>query len=121
MQQLVTDIRSAGYTNPLIFNKWNQPWIIIKDSLNMTFQGYHFYFNSWSVKGALDQMATALKKGIKLICTEVGGDYREYKYFTADTVKKLGDYLSEARKIGVGGIVWLNRLYESKNINTYRQ
>ena len=78
MQGLVTEIRAAGYTNPIVVDKWNQAWTVINDPLDNTYQGYHFYFNSWSVSGAISQMQTAQSKGIKIINTEIGADYNEY-------------------------------------------
>lgn len=36
MQALVDEIRQAGYTNPLLVNKWNQPWTAINDPLANT-------------------------------------------------------------------------------------
>jgi len=65
MQDLVDQIRDAGYTNPIVANKWNQPWTIIDDPLDNTYQGYHFYFKSWSVSAAISQMERAMSKDIK--------------------------------------------------------
>jgi hypothetical protein len=108
MQQLVDDIRGAGYANPIVVDKWNQPWTVIDDPLDNTFQGYHFYFNSWSVSGAMSQMNTALSKGIKIINTEVGADFNEYNSFTASTVKELNDFLAQCASLGIGNTVWMN-------------
>jgi hypothetical protein len=108
MQQLVTEIRAAGYTNPIVVDKWNQPWTIIKDQLNNIYQGYHFYFNSWSVSGAMSQMKTALSKGIKIINTEVGADYNEYSSFTTATVDELNTFMAQSASLGVGNTVWMN-------------
>ena len=108
MQSLVNEIRSAGYTNPIVANKWDQPWTVINDPLNNTYQGYHYYFNSWSPSGAISNIKTALSKGIKLINTEIGADYREYSYFTSSTVAELSSFLSQCSSLGVGNTVWMN-------------
>ncbi len=108
MQSLVTEIRAAGYTNPLLCDKWNQAWTAINDPLDNTYQGYHFYFNSWSPSGAISQMQTAQSKGIKLINTEIGADYNEYKSFTTSTVGELNTFLSQCASMGVGNTVWMN-------------
>ncbi|MCL5877803.1 MAG: glycoside hydrolase family 5 protein [Candidatus Bathyarchaeota archaeon] len=108
MQSLVDEIRAAGYTNPLIVDKWNQAWTVIDDPLDNTYQGYHFYFNSWSPSGALSQMQTAQSKGIKLINTEVGADFNEYNSFTSATVSELNEFLSQTASMGIGNTVWMN-------------
>jgi len=126
MQSLVTEIRNAGYTNPIVANKWDQPWTVIEDPLNNTYQGYHFYFNSWSVSGAMSQINTARSKGIKLISTEIGADYREHSYFTSSTVAELNSYLSQCSSLGAGNTVWMNEnldnwpRYEELNISIPR-
>jgi hypothetical protein len=108
MQTLIDDVRAAGYTNPLLANKWNQPWTALDDPLNSTYQGYHFYFNSWSLKGATDQMTTARAKGIKLINTEVGADYNEASSFTRDTVEELNEFMEWCAERDIGNCVWMN-------------
>ena len=108
MQQLVNEIRDAGYTNPIVVNKWNQPWTIINDPLDNTYQGYHYYFNSWSVSGAMSQINTALSKNIKLINTEVGASYNEGRDFTTETVNELVNFLQQCNELGVGNTIWMN-------------
>jgi hypothetical protein len=108
MQSLVNEIRAAGYTNPILVNKWNQAWTKINDPLDNTYQGYHFYFNSWSPSGAISQMNTALSKGIKIINTEVGADYREKSYFTTSTVGELETFMTQCASRGIGNTVWMN-------------
>jgi hypothetical protein len=108
MQSLVDDIRAAGYTNPIVISKWTQYWTTIHDPLDNTYQGYHFYFNTWSPSGAMNQIHIALAKGIKLLNTEVGADYRESRYFTWSTVHELNTFLSECADLGVGNCVWMN-------------
>ena len=114
MQGLVDKIRAAGYSNPVVVNKWNQPWTKIDDPLDNTYQGYHFYFNSWSLNGAMRQINTALSRGIKIINTEVGADYNEYRQFDSSEVQELSSFLSQCEELGVGNTVWLN-----ENLNNW--
>jgi hypothetical protein len=108
MQQLVNDIRAAGFTNPIVVNKRAQPWAVLNDPLNNTYQGYHFYFDFWSVSGAISQMKIALHMGIKILNTEAGADSRESSYFTVDTVNELNSFLNQSRSLGVASCVWMN-------------
>ena len=114
MQSLVDEIRDAGYTNPVVVNKWNQPWTVINDPIDNTYQGYHYYFNTWSPAGAIQQIRIALSRGIKLINTEVGADYREHNYFTEDAVDELNAFMAECASLGVGNAVWMN-----ENLNNW--
>ena len=108
MQSLVNDIRDAGYTNPIVANKWSQSWRFIEDPLNSVYQGYHYYFNSWSVSSAVSQVRSALSKGIKLINTEIGADYNEARYFSSTEVNELNSFVSQCANLGVGNAVWMN-------------
>ncbi len=108
MQQLVNDIRSAGYTNPIVVDKWNQPWTVINDPLDNTYQGYHYYFNSWSPGGAMSQMNSALSRGIKIINTEIGADFNEYNSYTSATVDELNTFMAQCANLGIGNTVWMN-------------
>jgi hypothetical protein len=119
MQDLVNQIRSAGYTNPILANKWNQQWTAINDPLDNTYQGYHFYFNSWSVSGARSQMETALSKGLKIINTEMGADFNEYKSFTTQTVQELNEFLVWSKDNEIGNTVWMNE--NLNNWQTYQE
>jgi hypothetical protein len=116
MQDLVDSIRDAGYTNPIVVNKWNQAWTVINDPLDNTYQGYHFYFNSWSVSGATSQMNNALSKGIKIINTEMGADYNEYNSFTTATVEETNEFLAWCTDHGIGNTVWMN-----ENLNNWQR
>jgi uncharacterized repeat protein (TIGR02543 family) len=107
MQELVDEIREAGYTNPIVVNKWDQRWTKINDPLENTFQGYHFYFNYWSVAGAISQMEIALSRDIKIINTEIGADSREKRYFTEETVDELNTFMNQSANLGVGNCVWM--------------
>ena len=119
MQQLTTNIRNSGYTNPILFNKWNQPWTKTNDPIDNTYQGYHFYFNSWSVSGAMQQITIAQSKQIKLINTEIGADYREHSYFTEATVQELNNFLAECAEKNVGNTIWMNENLD--NWPTYQE
>lgn len=116
MQNLVDSIREAGYTNPIVVNKWNQPWTVINDPLDNTYQGYHFYFNSWSVSGAISQMNNALSRGIKIINTEIGADFNEYNSFTTETVEELNEFIVWCSDQGMGNTVWMN-----ENLNNWQR
>lgn len=111
MQTLVTEIRAAGYTNTIVVNKWSRPWAVIRDSLNRTYQGYHYYFNAggWTASGAILDIKRALSMGIKIIDTESGADSREYSYFTTANVYQLSSFLSQSASLGVGNCVWMNQ------------
>ena len=119
MQSLVNEVRAAGYTNPILFDKWNQAWTLVNDPLGNTYQGYHYYFNSWSTSGAISQMQTAQSKGIKLINTEVGADYNEYSSYTTSTVSELSQFLSQCASMGIGNTVWMNE--NLNNMPRYQQ
>ncbi|MDQ1280366.1 MAG: hypothetical protein QG670_1629, partial [Thermoproteota archaeon] len=107
MQQLVTEIRNAGYTNPIVINKFSQQWTVVNDPLKNTYQSYHYYFNSWSVSGAISNVKTALAKGIKLVNTEIGAGY-EIEDYTASTVAELNQFMEQCVSLGVGNTVWIN-------------
>lgn len=114
MQSLVTEIRQACYTNPIVVNKWNQPWTVINDPLDATYQGYHYYFNTWSPSGAISQMQTALSKGIQIINTEIGANYNEASSFTSSTVSEVNSFLSQCAAMGIGNTIWMN-----ENLNNW--
>jgi len=97
-------------------NKWNQPWTVINDTANNNFQGYHFYFNSWSVSGATSQMETALSKGISIINTEIGADFNEYNSFTTETVEELNEFIAWCNDHRIGNTVWMN-----ENLNNWQR
>jgi hypothetical protein len=117
MQSLVQVVRDAGFTNPLVVNKYSQPWKVVEDPMNMTFQSYHYYFNTWSLSGAISNVKTALSMGIKLINTEIGASYNEYDHFSSPTVTELNSFLAQCASLGVGNIVWMN--YNGEYSNNY--
>ena len=124
MQSLVTEIRSAGYTNPLVMNKWDQAWTKIDDELNNTYQGKHFYFNSWEPAGAISNLQIALKLGIKLINTEVGASSDEYRLFNQANVDELKLFIAQTQALivdnfTVTNLIWMNN--DSDNWQGYRQ
>jgi hypothetical protein len=109
IQALIDEIRNAGYTNPIVTNKLNTEWLKFSDPLNNTFQGTHFYFNTWSPASAMTQMKIASSIGIKKILnTEVGASYKEYKYYTQANVDALESFLSQSHALGIGNCIWMN-------------
>jgi hypothetical protein len=96
-------------------NKFSQPWSVINDPLKNTYQSYHYYFNSWSVSYAISNAKLALSKGIKLINTEIGADYRENNYFSSSTVSELKSFLVQCASLGIGNLVWMNYNGDSSN------
>ena len=53
-------------------------------------------------------MNTALSRGIKIISTEVGADFNEYRSFTSSTVGELNQFLTWCKEHGIGNTVWMN-------------
>jgi len=108
MQALITAIREAGYTNMIVVNKWNTAWHKFTDPLDNTYQGYHYYFNSWSVDGAMNQMEMAASRGIKVINTEIGASYNEYRDYTQSTVDETEAFIAQCTALGAGNLLWQN-------------
>lgn len=109
IQLLINEIRNAGYTNPIVANKYDTAWYKFNDPLNNTFQGMHFYFNTWSSHGALKQMESAQSIGIdKIINTEVGASSDEYQDFSFINVNELKGFLSQCITLGVQNCLWMN-------------
>lgn len=119
MQTLITAVRTAGYTHNIVFNKWNQSWsdMVMVDAQNKTYCGYHYYFNSWSVDGAITQMNTALGLGIKLFNTEIGADYNEASAFSSSEVQEVNDFMDWCYDQEIGNTVWMR--YGLQNNATY--
>jgi hypothetical protein len=113
MQGLIDDIRNAGYSNIIVANKWNTYWHSLSDPLGKTYQGYHYYFNSWSVSGAMIQMGYAQSNGIKVINTEIGASYNEYGDFTQSNVNELSDFIAQCNSIGAGNLIWMNNDHDN--------
>ncbi len=109
MQNLIDEIRAAEYTNPIVTNKLYTPWHKFSDPLDNTYQGTHFFFNSWSADGAMRQMEIAKSRGItKIINTEVGASYNEYRDYTQANVDELETFLIKSQALGIGNCVWMN-------------
>jgi len=122
LQTLVTAVRAAGYTAPIVANKWNQSWATmasVTDSLNRFYVGYHFYFNSWSVANAQAQMQTALDAGCKIINTEVGADYNEANAFSTSEVTALNQFNDWCYSHGISNLVWMR--YGLQNSQKYTE
>jgi hypothetical protein len=120
-QGLIDDVREAGYTNTLVIDKWNTGWssAIFSDPYDSVYVGMHFYFNTWSVSGAIYQMNIAQKLGLKIVNTEVGADYNEANSFTTSTVDELNSFLEQCAELGVSNTVWMNE--NLNNWQTYQQ
>ncbi len=119
MQNLTDLIRTADYTNGIVANKYAQNWnpSIIDDALNQTFHGMHFYFNSWSVSGAMTQMGYAQAYNVPIINTEIGADYNEYGSFSESEVDEVSDFLAQTYAEGIGNCIWMNE--NLSNWDTY--
>lgn len=109
MQALIDEIRNVGYTNPIVTNKLHTVWQKLSDPLNNTYQGMHFYFNTWDTTRAMNQMNIAQSRGIaKLLNTEVGASSGEYKLFNQTSVDALESFLSQSQALGVNNCIWMN-------------
>ncbi|MDQ1279504.1 MAG: hypothetical protein QG670_766 [Thermoproteota archaeon] len=119
MQTLVNEIRSAGYTNKVVFNRWyTVSWKVVNDPIGQTYQGFHAYFDSCTLSNIESSMKTAKSMGIKLLNTEIGADCKEYKYFSSSEVKTLNSFLSWSYGQGIGNLIWIN--YDLSNWQTYK-
>jgi hypothetical protein len=108
-QRLIDMVRTAGYTNPIVTNKLYTPWHKFTDSLNNTYQGMHFYFNSYDTDTALGQMQLAFANGItKILNTEVGASFNEYRSFNYGNVKDLETFLLKSESLGISNCIWMN-------------
>jgi hypothetical protein len=119
-QNLIDSIRDSGYTNPIVTNKWTTVWVKFADPLNNTYQGMHFYFDTWAPDRAMNQMAIAQNRGItKILNTEVGASSNEYKYYNQTMVDCLSQFISQSQAIGVSTCIWMNN--DTQNLPTYMQ
>ena len=120
IQGLIDEVRIAGYTNPLVINKLTTNWYKFSDPLNNTYQGMHFYFDTWNSTRAIGQIDIALSKGItKLLNTEVGASAREYEAFNQNNVDELEAFLLQSQTLGVSNCVWMN--IDTENLEGYSQ
>ena len=123
IQELINDIRTQGYNNTIITNKYStplQPWHKFEDPIDATYQGMHFYFNTWNAEGALSQINIALSKNItNLLDTEVGASHYEYTDYDQENIDELDTFLIQCQALGVGNCIWTNN--DTKNLETYRQ
>ena len=110
-------LRSHGITNHLNCNMPSQHNSIIRPDATLDSQGCHFYFNSWSVNGAMNIMNGALADGITVWNTEVGADSGENP--TTSTTAELNQFLAQCHAKGIGNYVWLN-YGVSTNLNRYK-
>ena len=109
MQTLVNDVRSAGYTNKLVFNRWwTISWKVVSDPIGQTYQGFHAYFDCCTLSNVESSMKTAQSMGIKLLNTEVGADCREAEYYSYTQVQTLNSFLSWSYSQDIGNLIWVN-------------
>ena len=109
IQSLIDEIRNASYTNPIVTNKWKTAWDKFNDPLNNTYQGMHFYFNTWNPTNAIDNLKLALSGGIdKIINTEIGASDNEYKDYSQTNVANLKLFLEQCKEIGINNCLWMN-------------
>jgi Cellulase (glycosyl hydrolase family 5) len=117
IQPMINAIRQAGYTNPLLVNKYaNFDWncVAFADSANNLIVGTHKYFNSLStneVASMKTHMQEALNRGYRLINTEVGAADASADFSTANTAA-LNELLTWCSARGIGNCVWM---YENLN------
>lgn len=107
MQDLTDYIRNMGYYNPLVCNIWNQSWQVVDDPAHQFYQGYHFYWDYWSVNGAKGKLAPALDKGIKIMITEGGAHTQERSYFTKELVAEESEFLAYCNSLDLGKTIWM--------------
>ena len=115
MQTLVDAIRSCGYTNGIVVNKWETWWAnsILNDPLDNIYYGMHFYFNSWSVESAVYQMQLALSNGLKIINTEIGADFNEYTEFEASEVQEVNEFMHICHDLGITNLLWMSKSFDN--------
>ena len=120
-QGLIDDVRNAGYSNTLVIDKWETSWstAVFNDPYDSIYVGMHFYFNSWSVSGAISQMNIAQSLGLKLVNTEIGADFNEYNRFTSATVDELNTFMTQCKNLGISNTVWMNE--NLNNLPRYQQ
>jgi hypothetical protein len=109
-QDMINDVRAAGYKNSLLIDKWNTAWntCVFTDSQSNIYTGYHYYFNSWSLANAESQMQSALSLGLRIINTEIGADYNEASAFDLTEIAELNQFLAWCAARGIGNTVWMN-------------
>lgn len=117
MQSLITQIRTAGYTNMIVVNKWSQHWQKLYDPLDNTWQGTHYYFDCWDVYAAVSDLQDGLKLGIKMLNTEVGASCQEKATFDKNNVNLLNGFVSWCMENNVDNCIWQNHNIE--NLATY--
>jgi len=105
MQDLADFVRNMGYNNKLVCNIWNQSWQKLDDAA--FYQGYHFYWDYWSVDGAKYKLQPALDKGIKIMITEGGAHTRERSQFTRALVAEETEFLAWCNQLNLGKTIWM--------------
>jgi hypothetical protein len=110
IQPMIDQIRAAGYTNPLLINKYSAySWDCVTkltDSANNLYIGTHQYFNSQTASGAEQHMQTVKNVGFtKIINTEVGAD-STFASFTSTKMSTLAQYIDWCYRNGIGTCLW---------------
>ena len=93
----------------------------VTDPINRFYTGMHFYFNSWSVSGAITQMNYGINAGCKIINTEIGADSNEEGAFSQSEVDEVTQFMAwcaDTEHRIVGNCVW--QRYGLQNYDTYQ-
>lgn len=117
-QGLIDDVRNAGCVNTLVIDKWNTYWstAVFSDPQDAVYTGMHFYFNSWSVSGAITQMDYALSRNLKVVNTEIGADSYEASNFDSGEVAEVSDFMQQSLDKGISNTIWMNENLDNWNI-----
>jgi Cellulase (glycosyl hydrolase family 5) len=123
IQPMINTIRNAGYTNPLLVNKYaNFDWncVAFTDPQNNLYVGTHKYFNTLTTNEVTSfeaHMQEGLNRGYKLINTEVGAADKAADFSTENTAA-LNELLAWCNARRIGNCVWM---YENLNYwSTYQ-
>lgn len=131
IQNIISHIRSAGYTNGIVQNNQlqqpdSQAWVKYIDPLDNVYQGQHTYLNQFSTNplGSLGKAQwlftgpnQATSKGItNFLNTEVGANTSEGAY-TTKNIEDLNAWLYWSKNNKIGFCIWLN--HNTDNLSTY--
>ena len=116
-EQLVQDLRNAGYTNPILNNKHNHAfdWDRHKtENPSLDFYGMHWYFTDESdyrlYSEWLKHMDSARDNGCLPLChTEIGASHLGTQTWTQAQMDRLNDAVHESNARGNGCLVWMQK------------
>jgi hypothetical protein len=94
----------------------------ISDPQDTFYTGYHYYFNSWSVSGATNDMQLAMSAGVpgnRLINTEIGADFNEETAFSESEVGEVNSFMQWCADRNISNTVW--QRYGLQNWDTYQR